>query len=325
MSYDANAQTFTSADLLARVRTRSVMLNSAVDWTDQILLREISDSIHSFVSWALSRSGGGRLVETYNRSATAALSSSYRAATEYELPPLAVGDTIEGVTWVTADGQSEVRLGQISQAEGPTYDTPTSNGAPAWYSLLSGRIRIYPQPTEGGIVRFNYQRRHPELIIDAATDVGTVVTATDAGGGYVLFSLVDTSPFAIGDFVDLVSNKYPYRPLFTSLYCDNSSSCRLYLPFSYLSTVDVSGMRVMRAGQSPYVHIPLELRPALIEHASAKVMRTIGDMVGAQAADAMARDELARIMELLAPRTKADRPKAVGWNSLMRRSIRYRW
>lgn len=325
MTYDVNSQSFTVAELLQRIRTRAVLLATSTDWTDAKLLSEASDSLHSFISWAMSQAGGGRLVETYNRSVTAALSSSYRAAAEFELPPLAIGDTIEGVTWVSADGQNNCRLGQISTNEEPVYDTPSSYGDPQFYALMSGRIRVYPQPTSGGLVRFTYQRRHPELVLDTTANVGTVLSASDAGSGFVLFTLSGASPLVSGSYADLVNNQYPYRPLFTSLYCDSSVSCRLYLPFSYLNAVDVSGMRIVRSGQSPYVHLPLELRPALIEHAAAKVMRTIGDMQGAQAADATAGVELARCIQLLSPRTKQDRPKAVNWSSLLRRGLRGRY
>lgn len=324
MSYDATGQSFTVADLLARVRTRAVLLTSNVDWTDAKLMAEASDSIHSFINFAVSTSGSGRLVETYNRSISAALASSYRAGSEFELPPLALADTVEAVTWISADGVREVPLSLITEAQQSTYDSPPSMGDPSFYSLLSGRIRVYPQPTTGGLLRFTYQRRHPELVADTTANVGTVLTASDQGDGYVLFTLAATSPFGVGDFADLVSDKYPYRPLFTSLYCDSAVSCRLYLPYAYLAPVNVTGMRVVRSGQSPYVHLPLEFRSSLVEHTAAKVMRTIGDFTGAQAADATAGAELVRGIQMLSPRTKQQRPKAVSWSSLLRRGLRGR-
>jgi hypothetical protein len=322
VSYDATGQSFTAAELLERVRTRAILLSTTTDWTDTKLLREVSDSVHSFITWAMSVSAGGRLVETYNRSINAALASSYRAGSEYELPPLCVADTIEAVTWISQDGIFERRLDLITEAAQSIYDSPDAMGDPLFYALLSGRIRVYPQPVNGGILRFSYQRRHPELIADTPENVGTVLTASDQLDGYVLFTLAAASPLLANTFADLVSDKYPYRPLFTSLYCDSSAQCRLYLPYAYLSSVNLTGMRVMRSGQSPYLHLPLEFRAALIEHASAKVMRTIGDFTGAQACDAVARAELGQVIDMLAPRVKQQRPVARNPNSLMRRGLR---
>jgi hypothetical protein len=324
MTYDVNSGSWTAAELLSDVRRRAVLPATSTDWTDAALYRECTDVLWSFVGWAMQQAGDGRLSEMFNRSVSAALGSSYRAASEFELPPLAVADTIEGVTWVDDSGTSERRLQRIDVSEQSLYDQADSFGDPAMYCFLSGRIRIMPQPTTGGVVRFQYQRRHPHLIADTTANVGTTLSISDAGSGYTTFTLSTTTPFALGDSVDLISNQSPYRALFTSLSVGTSagSSTQLYVPYSYLSSLALSGVRLVDSGSSPYIHYPLELRAAVTEKVAANVLRTIGDRAGAADCEAMAQSELGRVLQMLSPRAKRDRPKVINPYSLMRRGVR---
>lgn len=291
-----------------------------MDYTDAVLLREASDVIWSFAGWAMQVSGNGRLSETFSRSVSAALSSAYRASSEFELPPQCVADTIEGVVWVESTGTRENRLQRIEQHEQSLYDTPDASGTPHAYALLSGRIRIYPQPTEGGIIRFQYQMRHPALISDSTSTSGTISSIADAGSGYTTFNLSAATPFAVGDYVDICSNQYPYRHLFTSLYCGTSgaSAVQLYVPYSYLSGLSLSGVRLFKSGQSPYVHLPLEFRGALTAKIASNVLKDVGDLAGMQANEMHAKDELSRVLGMLSPRTKRDRPRVINPFSHMR-------
>lgn len=324
MAYDVNASTWTAAELLDDVRRRAVLPSTAIDWTDSALYREAADVLWSFAGWAIQQAGDGRLSETFNRSVSAALGSSYRSASEFELPPQAVADTIESVAWVNADGTAERRLRLIDAAAQSDYDQLDSYGDPSEYALLGGRIRVYPEPTTGGVVRFQYQRRHPALVADTTSNVATVTAVADGGGGFAAFTLAATTPFAVGDTVDILSSQSPYRALYTSLTVGLSAAqtVTLYVPYVFLSTLNMVGVRLVKSGTSPYVHFPLELRPAVTEKIAATVLRTIGDLQAAGACEVMAKDELMRVMGMLSPRAKRDRPKAINHSSLMRRSLR---
>lgn len=324
MAYDVNSASWTAAELLSDVRRRAVLPANSTDWTDAALYRECTDVLWNFAGWAMQQAGGGRLSEIFARSVSAALGSSYRAASEFELPPLAIADTIEAVTWVDDSGVNERRLAMIDVSERPTYDQADAFGDPAMYCFLSGRICVMPQPSTGGTLRFQYQRRHPHLIADSTSNVGTTVSIADAGSGYTTFTLSTTTPFALGDTVDILSNQSPYRPLFTSLSVGTSGgvSSQLYVPYSYLSALSLSGVRLVDSGSSPYVHYPLEMRGAVTEKIAANVLRTIGDRAGAADCETMAQQELGRVLMMLSPRAKRDRPKVINPFSLMRRGVR---
>lgn len=292
-----------------------------------MLLREASDVLWSFAGWAMQQSGNGRLSETFSRNVSAALSSPYRASSEFELPPLCIADSICSVRWVNSEGTREYPLALIEEHQQHTIDNPDGEGDPIAYALLANRIRVYPQPTGGGLIRFTYQMRHPALISDSTSTSGTISSIADAGSGYTTFNLTASTPFAVGDYVDVVSNQYPYRALFTSLYCGTSgaSAVQLYVPYTYLSGLTLSGVRLLKAGQSPYVHYPLEFRSCVTARVAASVLKDIGDLTGMQANAAFAQEELSRILGMLSPRVKKDRPRAVNHFSHMRSGMRGRW
>jgi hypothetical protein len=326
VSFDRNAASWTSQQLLADVRRKARLPLNHPDYTDANLLRDASECIWSFAGWALSLSGEGRLSFSLDRATLSAISSPYRAASEFFLPPLAVGDTIQNVLWVSQDGACSEPLTLITIGAEHEYDTPTSKGTPSVYTLLDGRIRVYPQPSEAGLVRFNYQRRSGELILDTAATVPSVASVTDAGNGYCAFALATGSgtALAVGDYVDLVNNQYPYRILYSDLYvgATSASTATLFVPYEYVQDVPVDGMRLVRAGQTPYVSLPLELRLAVTLKTCAHVLLGVGDRSLAGDYNALAEDEMKKQLGILNPRTKQSREKVVNRHSLLRRMLR---
>lgn len=281
-----------------------------------------SESIWSLAGWALKLAGDGRLSFSFDRSIVAALSGPYRAADEFLLPPHAVGDAFHTVTWVDFDGK-EHPLQQIDITQQPHSDVDGSE-RPRLYSLMDGRVRVYPHPTALGAVRFLYQRRHPELCADTPSNAPVIDTVADDGSGYTRFSLTASSPFSPGDYVDIVSDQYPYRVIFGDLYVGSSlaSDVSLYAPYSYVSSVSVQGMRVIASGRSPFVALPLEFRACIYEKTASAVLRRTGDMTQSEASLEIAQDELSRILGILSPRASGNRKKVLNKNSLIRGRMR---
>jgi hypothetical protein len=321
LSLDPNAGAWTSAQLLSDVRQAANLPTTSTDWTDTAILAVASNVIHDYGSWALTKSGDGRLVEMFHRSASAALASPYRAGSDIDLPPLAVGDTFQHVSWVDSSGARERRLQQVDGPMQSLYDSPGDTGDPAGYSVLAGRIRLYPQPTTGGVIRFTYQRRHPDLVPDTATYVSDILGATDAGSGYSQFTTTGVPAFQPGDLVDIVNGQQPYRVSFSTLYVGGTStnSCTLFLPYPYLAQLaPLAGMRLVKAGRSPYVHLPYEMKAMIADKAASVIMRRLGDLTGSKAAELAADATMGRVLDMLNPRSRADRRVAVSPYSHLR-------
>lgn len=325
MTYDQNALRWTSADVLSDVRRKASLPATSTDFTDAVLLREATDVLWSFAGWATTQAGEGRGQAILERLVSGGITTSYRTASEFTMPALAVGDIIENIVWLDSTGQNQARLIRVDQADESNYDRPGATGSPMGYSLVAGRVRIYPQPTSGGTIRISYPRRHPELIADTTATVSTIDSYIGQTA-QTTFTVSGAWWPANGDEVDIIASNSPYRTIAASVTSTGSTSSTfvLAIPGAQLANLPVVGARVTRAGQSPYVSFPLELRAAVTEKIAANVLRIIGDLQGSQAAEQAAMMELSRVMQLLSPRVRRDKPKAINAFSHMR-SLIGRW
>ncbi len=329
MAWDASGQSWTAAELVSDVRRVASLPTTSTDFTDLVILREACDVLWSFAGWAMQQAGDGRLVELLQRPVTALLTSDYRASSECELPPLAVADTVESVVFLAADGRTETRLVRVDHAGQSAFDTPVSEGVPRGYALVGSRLRLYPRPSQGGTIRLTYQRRHPVLVPDLATALGTVQSVLGTGATTTQVTwLTPMSGFVVGDVVDVLNNQHPYRPLIVGATVGvpvMPTSLVLNVAASTFGTLSMAGARVVKTGTSPYVHYPLELRAAVTEKTAANLMRRVGDLTNAQASDQTAQQELARVMQMLSPRVKRDHVRAINPSSHLRAAGRRGW
>lgn len=335
MAWDQNAASWTATELLADVRRVAQLPATSTDFTDAVLYREATDVLWSFAGWAMQQAGEGRLSALFNRPVSALLSSDYRASGECELPPLAIADTVESVAWLNANGTNETRLQRIDHAVQSDYDRPDASGSPRAYALIGARLRLYPKPDQGGTIRVVYQRRHPHLIADTTTNVGTVTGIQTQPNQPTQTNLIVTTPAMSvqpNDLVDLISRDSPYRPVFTSVRLQIApyvnagfTVVTVELPNSAIGSLNIQNTRLVRSGQTPFVHYPLELRAAITEKIAANLMRRYGDLSNAQASEQAALQELGRVVTMLSPRVKRDRPKAVNPYSHLRSGLRAGW
>jgi hypothetical protein len=321
---DRSGLSWTSTHVLSDVRRKASLPTTSTDWTDAVLLREATDVLRSFAGWALSQGGEGRLVSSLDRPVSAALSSSYRDSGEFLLPPLAVAHTIDSVVHLNDLGTTEIRLTRIDAAVQSDFDSPGTEGDPIAYALVGDRIRVYPAPSTGGTIRITYQRIHPDLVADTVANVGTLASFAAAltTPTTLLTMLAPTAitGVAVGDTLDLLSASYPYVPLVVSaevLSVPDPLTLEIDQPVARLTGFDL-GARIMRSGQSPYVALPLELRTCITEKTAANILRTLGDLQGMQASEQAATLELSRVMQMLNPRGKRDKPRAVNPYSHLR-------
>jgi hypothetical protein len=329
VSYDQNALRWTSADVLADVRRKASLPVSSTDFTDTVLLREASDVLWNFAGWATSQAGEGRHVAqlVHNVVSSTLYATHSVSSQDYSLPPLAIADTIQSVSWLSDDQTQQTRLTQIDAADEVLQSTGTAE-TPASYALRDGRIRVYPKATSG-FLRITYQRRHAELVPDTAAYVATVTSGAPTGSTLTLLTVgAQTIPFISGfDYADIISPFYPHPTLYATVtvVATTSTSITIALPSPAAFINQPSGIRVVRAGQSPYVSFPLELRAAVNEKIAANVLRIIGDLQGSQAAEQAATQELSRAMQLLTPRAKRDKPKAINPYSHLRSKLGRYW
>ncbi len=322
MATDQSSLTWTTSDVLSDVRRAASLPVTSTDWTDVVLLREVTNVLWSFAGWALAQGGEGRLLSALDRPVTTAL-SGLSGQREFQIPPGAILGTLEDVTFVDQAGQTMSRLLRIDHGDASLTGAVTATGTPSTYTLVGDRIVLHPIPSTGGTLRITYPRRHAELVADTADNCATLSSVTSASATTSLLTVpVAIMSLQVGHTLDVIRASYPHAPIVESVEVTALAGGNLQItvdrPLSAFTGNVLSGARVVRAGRSPYVAMPLELRTCVTEKTAANVLRAIGDLQGSQASEQAATVELARAMQVLSPRAKRDKPKAINPFSHMR-------
>jgi hypothetical protein len=319
MPLDVNASTWNAASVLADVRQKARIPAGSLDYTDANLLEEATRQIWSFAGWAMSQAADGRLLTVLDRPSSASFDTTYAEGREVDLPFDAVGDGFDSIFWVDAQG-NEKRLELVDQYAEPIYDSPASQGSPWGYSLIDGRVRLYPKPSEAGTVRINYHRRLPRLVSDDDARFVSVYAATSS---QIQVTYVGTQTIFEDDRFDVINPYYPYRFVVKNAVATSVASL-VVTSTTYNSTtnnVDLTSMRLVPSGVSPYVHLPLEFKACLTQKIAAQILGDIGDAQGAAVLEQKAEAELGRVVSMLNPRAKTARQRVVNPHSLMRSRI----
>jgi hypothetical protein len=321
---DPNAASWTAEELLADVRQKARIPAGTLDYTDTILLEEASRQLWGFAGWAMSTAAGGRQIAALPRASAAAFSSPYAPGREVYLPFDAVGDTFDSVFWVDANGV-EQRLEYTELYSEPLYDVPQAQGTPWGYSVLDGRLRLYPKPVAAGTVRINYQRRLPRIVplASSAATTSAVISAAD-----VVIQISGTPGIVTGDYFDIISRNYPYRYIMPLALASSVVALVVTTQTYNSSNYNIplnTGMVMHFAGQSRSVHLPLEFKSCFTCKVAAQVLTEIGDAQGAGILEQKAEVELQRVVAMLSPRSQSARVKVVNPYSLMRTRRWARW
>lgn len=263
----------------------------------------------------------GRLTFELTRPVTSwGLTSDYR---EFHLPPHALADCIDSVIWMSANG-GEFELSRVDVAHQSRYDQPNDSGTPSMYVLLDGRIRLIPAPNpQTGSIRYVYQRRHGDLCAETQKCTIASVASLSAGAACSITMSSDlASGMVAGAWVDLISPRYPYRLELPDVRITSANTgtdtLTLDLPYATLNAVSPTTLVAVHSGETPYVHLPLELRQSFTDYVAAAIVRQLGDEALANTYERSAQEGLGRALGMLSPRTKGTRLKLVNPYSLFR-------
>lgn len=321
MSTDYNSATWSAADLVTEVfRACALPDTGSVDWTPTVVLREATNVIWSFAGPALAKAREGRLATTLLRAVTA--DSVSVSGQDYELPPMALGDAIDRVAWVSADGTIVKPLTVIPEGLEETYWSKEQTGEPEVFDLLDGTLRVGPRPSSAGYVRITYQRRHGELVIGSDT---AVVASVANNGGFARVTLTATpAAFVAGAWIDVMGGSYPYR---TKLHgakittAHGANEFTLTATYADFLAAKLIGDTAVTYGKTPYVQLPKEMRSAVTSQIAAKISSAIGDPQFYARNKLDAAEEMARAKDAISPRTKSARQKAFNPRSVARTAL----
>lgn len=325
MSTDFNSVQWTADNLLAEVLSACRFPpNGTVDYTPAVLMRRASDAIWGWATHQISTSRDGRMSAFLTRD----VATQYIDADgdEFELPPMAVADTLDSVSWRSSEGGADLRLQLIALGQEALYTGTFGQDTPGCYLLLDGRVRVIPKPSAGGQIKITYLRRHGQLVL--ASDPSTAAITNLTGASIPVLTVTPVAfPFAVGQWVDVISRYYPYRfkvhgAVITAVDSVAGTVTLGKEKAATLNQVAPVGDYLALCGLTRFVHLPLEMRVSLTKRIAVDVLNEIGDVTLSNQLAGFAEQEAVRSRDMLSPRVKSDREKIVSRNSLARRGVR---
>lgn len=224
----------------------------------------------------------------------------------YRINKRAALSRLNTVQWVNTDGTGFNLPRYEPKRVADLNLLTTAQGQPLGYYLEGSRVVLYPTPNGAGTLRVRAFVRPGRLALIAATG-SIAVTVVSGTTSYVL--TVTGHSYTTSTPVDIVSGTPSFEYLaLDALPSDVSAGTTITLPATAFSSAPAVGDYVCAPDTSPYVQLPVELHPALVELTIARVLRAQGDRSESDS-HAQEAQRLVQIgIEALTPRvTTADR------------------
>lgn len=291
---------WTSASLLSKIASEAALpSNFTDDLTADNVLEMANDELLGYLV-PLVMSTVGAYFERLSDTTTVAGTSAYR------IPSRSIGGRLSDV--YILDGNNTVARPAAADSSDPaTLSDPTDLGNPPMlYYMRNHYLVLSPAPVAGLTLRMKYHLRPGDLVQTSGSTGCRRIT--NRSSGTLTVDVTVPGSWSTANKFDVVMN----RPGFETVVLESSASSvsgttvvlstasSSELADIYHATYD--GDFVCLAGQSPIPQIPYELHPVLFQRTLARVLKTLKDSIGAQAAmdTAMRLEEQA--LRIIAPR-----------------------
>jgi hypothetical protein len=315
VSSDFSAATWTAAELLAGIYRQARLPSSGTaEYTPDVVLGMATEAIHNWAGTIVGQARDGRCLATFDRTSADARDVDGH---EFEMPPMALGDTLDSVSWVDSR-DCEYPLEFIPQAMEHLF-AGEDTGQPTSYAFRDGTLRLFPRPDGTGTLRIKYMRRHGQLVIGSDTTTVTSVASASATDTNITVAAIPASVVA-GAWVDVIGKYYPYRTKMHGLRVVSAGGgvVRVSTALASFTAASVADDTLVIYGKTPVVSLPLELKEPLTLLISSKLCEEIGDPQLAQQYAMRAQGGGVNALNIFAPRAKSDRQKLVNRYSIAR-------
>jgi hypothetical protein len=275
---------YTNANLIASIKVRASVPENQGDWSDQKILDVANDVLRdTLVPFILAKRS-----EFYVFDKTYTVTQNQA---KYRLPSRAIGATARDLRYVR--GTSVMSLPQIDREE----VTTTSTGVPRAFYLQSNYIVLYQTPasTSDSFTCPFFIR--PNALTEVANCVQ--VTAINALTNTLSVAAVPTT-FTVGTVLDLIKGTSSFESLAIDQTILTATSTDLM--FTSIPTDVEVGDWLSLAGYACVPQIPEDLMPVLAQGAAVKILESLGQVDGAQLAQAKFQEALQQVMGILSPR-----------------------
>lgn len=304
---------YQSDDLLAEVRRLGSLPSASVTGTDDADLLAYADAEMRTTLVPLMLGCREELYERIFDQTTTSGVAPYRVSKRAALSRL------NTVQWVNADGSfyNLPRLEPKQVAEMSLLSTAL--GQPVYHYLEGSRVVLYPTPSLTGTLRIRAFVRPGRLALAAATGSKAITAVSGSASTTWVLTIASGHGWTTATPIDVVAG----TPSFEYLALDTTPSAvtatSVEIAGSSFSTPPVIGDWVCAPDTSPFIQLPVELQPALVELTVARCLRAQGNLAEADAHTAAAQMETNIGIGALTPRVETADRKIVGGAAWRRR------
>ena len=302
---------YTADDLLAEVRRSGSLPSAAATGTaDADILAHADSELRDTLVPMLLNVREEYYQRVFDTTVTAGTAT-------YRLNKRLAHSRVNTVQWL--DASSNIfNLARLEPRRVPELQTGTTSGNPWAYYLEGSRVVLFPTPSASGTLRIRGFVRPGRLALVAASGsiAITVVTGTTS---YVL--TITGHTYTTSTPVDVIAATPSFEHLAIDTTPTATASNTITMLATGFTTAPAVGDYVVAPDTSPFIQLPVELHPALIELTTARVLRALGKLTEAQAHSEEAKRMAAMGVEALTPRTENSARKITGGRAWRRQSI----
>lgn len=269
-----------TTEMLAQLRLNCLLEDSAIDYPDTVLLREMSDALSTKFQDTIVGFRNGTWQASYFQPVTAG-----QARIRFDAPVTVVSKIeIGNGSSANYDDINFMRLPLVSEGHSDLFEASyNGTGSPQAYVLRGNDIVLLPSPDNGGyVLRITYFRRPPRLFPSqnslAGTDRGRVTafsaTLRTITVNALPFNMNQVTPAAVvsGDRIDVVKSNGWF------------DSSLIHQPISNIGalTLTISGTQPMRDinvgdyvrsfGQSDWPMLPEDFHRCVVDVTTVKIL-----------------------------------------------------
>lgn len=266
-----------TTELLAKLRLNTLLEDTAVDYTDAVLLTELNDSLTTkFQQLVLDADSG------YWLQSTTVTTTVGQAA--YRIPPRSIGLSKVEIVGVNASNASYCRLPRTTEGHSDLFQTTVGGvGTPQCFVTRGDQIVLLPTPDNSGYtLRISYYIRPSRLQVSqnnvSGTDRGRVLSFNTVTRAVLVnaipFDQSLASPAAITSGVNTIDVIHPNG--WQELAVVGSAQTFAGNIFTIPTDVDMGEIQVgdyVRASdQTDWPPIPIDFHRCLVDVTSVKVL-----------------------------------------------------
>lgn len=266
--------------MLAQLRLNCLLEDSAVDYTDAVLLRELSDSLMTKFQDAIVGFRNGTWQQQL-MTVVVAGDPTYRLSRVVTV----LGKVEIGIgSFNNTDDINFVRLHKVDEGHADLFEGSYNGlGQPQAYVLRGNDLVLLPTPDNNSyILKITYYRRPPRLYASQNSESGTDRGRVTAVNNTLKQITVNTLPFDMslavpsaivtGAAIDVVKTSGWYDHCLAPTFCSIAGNV-ITVTSSTVSTRDVQvGDYVRALGQSDWPMLPEDFHRCVVDVCSAKIL-----------------------------------------------------